>query len=211
MELQQPQETKFDKDRWIYPYTNMVTIFMILFMILFVFAYTGSKVYYEKMLLSIESSLGKQTQADLAVLDIAENLQRYIFNQGIERLVKIEVRPDRIKLVLSNPILFDSGSAELKESPILYQIRELLRQIPNNVVIEGHTDNLPVGPKCKYRSNLELSGARAFSLLKFMIDGGLDPKRFRAMGCGENVPLMPNDTEENRRYNRRVEINILRD
>jgi len=202
---------KFDKDKWVVPYTNLITIFMILFMVLFVFAFTGSKLQYEKMLLTIEGSLGKNQKTDLELLDLSEQLGEFISSRGLQEFVKLQVLPDRIKVVLLTPIMFDVGEAELKPSPIIDELRNMLKEIPNRVIIEGHTCNLPVGSRCKYRSNLELSGARAFSLLKYMLDGGLAPERFRAMGIGENMPLVENDTEEHRKLNRRVEISIMRE
>lgn len=203
-------KTQYDKDSWIVPYMNLITIFMILFLILFVFAFTGSKVRYEKMLLSIENSLGKEKQAEFLVLDVAEKLDQYISKKGLQQAVTLEVLPDKIKIILLTPIVFDIGSAKLKPLFFMEEIRNMLKVIPNNVLIEGHTCDLPVSSQCKYKSNLELSGARAFSLLKYMIDGGLKPERFRAMGCGANVPKYLNDSEENRMMNRRVEISIMR-
>jgi chemotaxis protein MotB len=204
------KKLKFDKDKWIVPYTNLITIFMILFMVLFVFAFTGSKLQYEKMLLTIEGALGKEQKTDLELLELTETLSSYVSSRGLQELVKLQILPDRVKIVLLTPIIFDVGEAELKPSPIMEELRNMLKEIPNRVVIEGHTCNLPVGPKCKYRSNLELSGARAFSLLKFMTEGGIAPERLTAMGIGENMPLVENDTEEHRKLNRRVEISIMR-
>ncbi len=204
------KDTKFDKDRWIVPYTNLITIFMILFMVLFVFAFTGSKLQYERMLLSIESALGKEQKTDLELLELTEKLDAYISGRGLQQLVRLQILPDRIKVILQTPIMFDVGEADLKPTHIIQEVCNMIKVIPNKVVIEGHTCDLPVGSKCKYRSNLELSGARAFSLLKYFVDNGIMPERLRAMGAGEHMPLVENDIEEHRRLNRRVEISIMR-
>lgn len=209
--LEQVRNISFDKDKWIVPYTNLITIFMILFMVLFVFAFTGSRLQYEKMLLTIESSLGKEQKTDMELLNLSEKLDAYVSSRGLQELVKLQILPDRVKIVLLTPIMFDIGEAELKQTPIIEELRNIIKEVPNRVVIEGHTCDLPVGARCKYRSNLELSGARAFSLLKYMLEDGLSPERFTAMGCGENVPLVENSSEDNRKLNRRVEISIMRE
>ena len=85
---------KFDKDKWVVPYTNLITIFMILFMVLFVFAFTGSRLQYEKMLLTIENSLGKEQKTDLELLELSEKLAAYVSSRGLQELVKLQILPD---------------------------------------------------------------------------------------------------------------------
>jgi chemotaxis protein MotB len=80
----------------------------------------------------------------------------------------------------------------------------------NPVVVEGHTDNVPISSK-KYRSNFELSAARAFSVINYFINTEkMSPEKFSTFGYGEYRPVSSNDTEEGRAKNRRIEINIIR-
>ncbi len=100
-----------------------------------------------------------------------------------------------------------SGSADIKEktAAALDILAAILKKNPGRIVIEGHTDNVPVsGPK--YKSNWELSTARASSVLSVLIHQGLDPNRFIIAGYGEYRPLASNATEDGRALNRRVEI-----
>jgi len=82
--------------------------------------------------------------------------------------------------------------------------------LPNPIQIEGHTDNRPLGRSIRFRSNWELSSARAFSVLQFFIKEGVAPEKLSAVGYGEFKPVKSNDTPEGRSGNRRIEINIIR-
>ncbi len=95
--------------------------------------------------------------------------------------------------------------------PVLDALAESLQEIDNHIRIEGHTCNLPINTP-RFPSNWELSAARAIAVLRYFIEKkGISPQRLIAVGYGEYQPLVPNDSEENRRKNRRVEIVILRD
>ncbi|MGO4888741.1 flagellar motor protein MotS [Anaerobacillus sp. MEB173] len=115
-----------------------------------------------------------------------------------------------VVLVLQDRILFDSGEAEILPSaiPFLTKVGLLLENIPNIVKVEGHTDSRSISTY-RYPSNWELSGARASSVIRFLIDTyQLDPQRFIATGYGETRPVAPNTTQENLQKNRRVVIVI---
>jgi flagellar motor protein MotB len=89
---------------------------------------------------------------------------------------------------------------------LLKKIGGLIRQLPNRVRIEGHTDNVPIST-AMFPSNWELSAARAVNIVKFLSDHmGVYPRRLSAVGYGASRPIKANDTPENRAMNRRVEI-----
>ena len=80
----------------------------------------------------------------------------------------------------------------------------------NPIIVEGHTDNVPIS-SAKYRSNFELSAARAFSVINYFINSEkIAPVRFSTFGYGEYKPVASNETESDRAKNRRIEINIIR-
>jgi chemotaxis protein MotB len=110
-------------------------------------------------------------------------------------------------------VLFDSGKAKIKSEayPILDKVAVVLKKnVPQlNVGIEGHTDNQPI-KFSGWKSNWELSTARALSVLHYLVDQkGIIPERLSAMGYGEYSPVASNDTKEGRQMNRRVEVVIL--
>jgi chemotaxis protein MotB len=113
---------------------------------------------------------------------------------------------------IDNSILFASGQAMLKKKirKSLVKIAQAINKYPeNNIQIEGHTDNVPIHTE-KFPSNWELSSARALAVLRFFADNtDMDPRKLSAVGYGEYHPLAPNDTKQNKRMNRRVDIVIL--
>ena len=108
--------------------------------------------------------------------------------------------------------LFDFAKAEIKPDPgAAQQVAEILSALPNEVVIEGHTDNIPVKPNSEFDSNWDLSTKRSIRVLEYFIEsaGVGPPERLSASGYGEYRPVAANDTEENRALNRRVDIVLL--
>jgi chemotaxis protein MotB len=106
---------------------------------------------------------------------------------------------------------FDSGSAEvkLKSEPSVARIAKLLENGPYNVRIEGHTDNVPIHND-RFASNWELSTARATEMTKLFITRyQFPPERLSVAGFGEFHPVAPNETEEGRALNRRVDIVVV--
>lgn len=109
-------------------------------------------------------------------------------------------------------VLFDSGKAKIR--PEAYSVLDKVARVINekvadrNIAIEGHTDNEPI-KYSGWKSNWELSTARATSVLHYMEDKGTAPNRLQATGYGEYRPVASNDTPEGRQKNRRVEIIIL--
>lgn len=120
-----------------------------------------------------------------------------------------------IKLSMYGAILFDSGKADIKPEalPILNKIGNILRYYNDNLIkIEGHTDNVPISDNVLFKSNMELSTARACTVWEYMTDKrGLNPKTLEAAGRSEYEPVADNGTEEGRRKNRRVEFKIYSD
>ena len=126
---------------------------------------------------------------------------------------KLKVKTVRGRMVVELPsaILFESGSAELSDEgkETLAQVAEVLKSIPNrNFQIAGHTDDRPIRSK-RYPSNWELSAARAVNVVKFLQEQGVPPNRLSAAGYGEYQPAVPNDSEQNRALNRRIEIVLM--
>ena len=107
-------------------------------------------------------------------------------------------------------LFFTSGEAQVRPEaePLLDRLADILRKIPNQVAVEGHTDNRPINTP-HFPSNWELYVHRATSLVRYLVEKDhLDPARFAAAGYGEYAPLTSNDAEAGRRLNRRVDIVI---
>jgi len=94
--------------------------------------------------------------------------------------------------------------------PILEELAEVVRNLPNHIDVEGHTDTLPIRTSI-YPSNWELSASRAASVVHLFSRNGVDPKRLSAIGYGQYRPVADNSTAKGRRTNRRVVMVILAD
>ncbi|TMN21193.1 flagellar motor protein MotS [Lentibacillus cibarius] len=142
---------------------------------------------------------------------LLESVEQYLQNNKLNDVISAN-RTDRgVVLVLQESILFETGEAEVLDSgkPFLDKIGNLLENIPNDVRVEGHTDNRPIS-SYRYPSNWELSGARASSVIRYLISrNDFVPERFTAAGFGDTRPVVPNTSEANWRKNRRVEMVIM--
>jgi len=130
-----------------------------------------------------------------------------------EGMIQIETEGASIVIRIREKGSFPSGAARFAPdfSPVIEKLRDSLVDIPGRIAVAGHTDNIPIRT-ARYRSNWELSSARAVSVVHALLDGSsLDPERFVVEGHGEAHPLAPNDTPTNRALNRRVEITIRQD
>ncbi len=165
----------------------------------------GDYLYKRSVMIS-----NSQTLAE--VFDILEGIERE--NAEEFHLVQLrqitEVNTDQrgIVIVMEFDHLFDSGKAEIRPDgfAVLDCIGRLFGYVANDIVIMGHSDNQALHRK-DFKSNFELSVCRALSVLFFLTDGlGLNAQRFAGGGYGALQPRYPNDSEENRSKNRRVEF-----
>lgn len=130
-----------------------------------------------------------------------------------EKQVRLEMMEKGLVITFVADVLFDSGKAKIRSEafPILEKVARVLKEnVPQlNVGIEGHTDDQPI-KYSGWKSNWELSSARALSVLHYLVDReGISPERLSAIGYGEYHLVASNDTREGRQLNRRVEIVIL--
>jgi chemotaxis protein MotB len=126
--------------------------------------------------------------------------------------VKMELLASGLHLVLPNDVLFRTGAAELKPEgrQLVDELVVELKKVPYQIVVIGHTDNVPIGPALakRYPSNWELAGARSASVVRVMVDEGISPQQLVALSLGDTRPLVANDTEEGRAHNRRIEVRL---
>lgn len=139
---------------------------------------------------------------------IESSLKDQIATQGIE----IVDTKNQVKVVLIDKMLYEPGSMEINEEGknlLLLLAESLKKDKTQHIVVEGHTDNVPLSPWLQriYPTNWELSAARAASVVRFLQHkGGLDPERLSIRAYGYYRPIAANDTEEGRNQNRRIEI-----
>jgi chemotaxis protein MotB len=151
---------------------------------------------------------------DLAVAEATRaSLQRELSNLVAGGQVEVSQTEQGLVVRLREAAFFDSGSATLRTESYdaLGEVAAALARLPNEMRIEGHTDPLPIRTAV-FRSNWDLSAARAASVLGYFTrQGGIPERRLSVAGYAASRPLAPNDTPEGRRQNRRVDIVVLVD
>lgn len=141
-----------------------------------------------------------------------EELERKLSGELESGNLSLSMQARGLVVTVLDRVLFDPGKAELKESSkgTLEKVANILQgKVRQHMVyVEGHTDNVPIR-RSGWRSNWELSTARATEVIHFFVDEiNLDPHRLAATGYGEFHPVASNDTESGKLKNRRVEIVI---
>jgi chemotaxis protein MotB len=204
---------------WAVTYGDLMSYLMIFFLVLFSFSISKTDKTksrkYEESLGNIQKAFGgkaDQKRLDRAKAHENEEAAAEKLKESVEsNLVQVESSEKKIKLVLTEGVLFDSGKADLKEKAktILLPISEELKKLPNDVVVEGHTDNVPI-KRGRYATNRELSMARAYSVISYLESIGMNPKKLAGIGYGDNRPVADNLTPEARARNRRIEISLIK-
>lgn len=143
------------------------------------------------------------------VLRMLYHLKEELRGTGLFDFIEIVSLERGISIRIQNPVLFAPGEVQIKPESfyILGRIIELIKYLPNDIEIEGHTDNTPIRT-AKYPSNWELSAARASNVARFFISKGVNPARLAVVACGEVFPIVDNSSAENKMKNRRIEIII---
>jgi chemotaxis protein MotB len=157
--------------------------------------------------------LTEKQRSELARMESQANeLEKQLEEEIKKGDIRLKKSRNRLIINIDDRISFDSGRANLKREvlPSLKKIREILAQYPEyNIIIEGHTDDVPIKTK-QFRDNWQLSTERALAVLDYILeDKDLKPERFSATGCGKHRPVVPNDSKENRALNRRVDIIVV--
>lgn len=149
-------------------------------------------------------------------VDLNQTYQR--LNQQLSGEVKadqvqIQQLQNQLKVTMVDQILFPEGGWQLgrKGEETLAKIAPTLSDLKGQqIVVEGFTDNVPIGPELRQRfpSNWELSSARASDVVRFLAAKGVPQNTMSAQGFGDSRPVASNDTPQGRAKNRRVEIVI---
>jgi len=141
-----------------------------------------------------------------------EELSKSLQDEISKGNITIQQVRDQLTINMVDRVLFDSGQAQVKPAgvKVLKQVGDVLNKISDKQIrIEGHTDNVPISTKLqdKFKTNWELSTARATNVVRYLIDqGGVARQHMSAVGYAETRPIASNDTDQGRSSNRRIEI-----
>lgn len=203
-----------EEESWLLTYLDVMTLLLVMMVVMLAFAKPASEDAGQG-----DGSGGPAAPRAQAPLNLRPQLNQLVaprekdplaglpldqLGEGVEVLVNDGVVSFRI----SSEMLFPSGQADLigPGAEMLATLVPALNAMPNQrIVVEGHTDDVPIRNE-RYPSNWELSGGRAGSVVRQLIDLGVAPQRIRATGFADTRPLQPNDSEAHRAANRRVEL-----
>lgn len=223
------EEKHANNERWLLTYADLITLLLVFFVVMYSIS-SADENKFKKLSASMQkafnvlvlqgtdtTAVGGEAGPDQgnALLDsfisTRSDILKVADELGVGSHVNVALQREGIAISLSGNLLFDSGRADLKPGSvkILDKIAERLKAMPNEVRVEGFTDNIPVGSD-QYPTNWELSTARATMVVRYLSEvAGVPPARLSAQGFAEYRPVTDNNTKVNRAQNRRVDILIL--
>lgn len=220
---------------WMATFADMMSLLLTFFILLLSFS-TMDIIKFKQALSSIKEAFGVQYLHDgdheavaddivqifdtektpeLAVLEdqaLLKELREAIAGEQNDGRLEVESVPGRgVVLRVNGEVLYRQGEAELRTeaAPILKRIAELATAAPHQVMIEGHTDDVPIRT-AQFPSNWELSTARAITAMRFLVGAGVAGARVGVAGYADLRPLEANDSDTHRAANRRVEFVFMR-
>lgn len=232
--VSKPHAEDHPDERWVISYADLVTLLLGFFIILYATA-DANEVKFEALARGLADAFHvdvKTAEAGGSILDggtgivpernlagtldfdldqIRRLVEERTREAGLEGKILVTRDEDRIVIRLADNLVFPSASADIREDakPLLAIVAEAVNSTPNEVRVEGHTDNIPLATE-KYASNWELSSARATAVLRYLTEGlEVAPARTFAAGYGEYRPIASNFTPEGRALNRRADIVLL--
>lgn len=233
------EECEAGAPAWMATFADMSTLLLCFFILLFSFStidvqkfkaliqsFQGSAGILESgTALEIDEYITEAMEDELTTAERQEMedfimlqgvLEEYLESYDLDSDVLVTQETAGLLLRFKDNVLFDSGKAELKprSKEILEDISVFLQSpefVEKSIRVEGHTDNVKIVRNILYPTNWELSTGRASNVVRYFIEEiGMTPQRFSIGGYGEYHPIAPNDTDENKSKNRRVDIVILR-
>ena len=163
---------------------------------------SSGKVASNKMVPVEEASKTEKMQQDI---------KTYLNESNLDDRVKMSIEPRGLVIRFEDNVLFESGKADVLPAykKDLLEIGKMAQTLENNIVVEGHTDNVPIH-NGRFESNWELAAMRAINVIDMLVgEGGLKPEKLAAVSYGEYKPIKPNTSKEGREQNRRIDIIVL--
>ena len=223
-------------EAWLLPYSDMLTLLLALFIVMFAMGQTdnakftamakefnvifsgGAGVMQNQGNAIVSPEAPQETGKSNAQVEedkmtqVKNMLDQEVKKEGYADKVKVDLNANGLDITIQDVVLFNSGDAEvLKDvSPILTKISGMLHGLDNDIVVVGHTDNVPINDG-KYGSNWDLSAMRAINVMSYMVSTGqINQANISIQAYGDQKPKYSNDTDAGRAKNRRVEICVVR-
>jgi chemotaxis protein MotB len=211
-------------DRWLVSYADFVTLLFAFFTVMYAISHLdrGKLDMFTGSVKTAFSQNGTAPSGQVIegiapvppdIRDIEKEFSEVTGALGSREEISVRRDARGIVISLGDQLLFDSGGSSVKETaaPVLNALAAVIKKLSNNIIVEGHTDNVPVNAlRAKHPSNWELSTSRATNVLSFFLKNHtISPVRFSAAGYAEFKPVAQNETADGRAKNRRVDIVVL--
>ena len=212
-------------ERWLITYADMITLLMVFFVVMFASSQTQ-----QAKLLALSDSLKKALNMSAAAAAsgtgaallaaprtssettaVSEAIQAAAKALGLDKGVTVSSDERGTVITLVDTFFFDAGDVDIKPQAqlLLTKVGQFIALTNSSIHVEGHTDDREIH-KGLIASNWELSSLRATQVVRFFLrNKNIEPDRMVAVGYGSTRPLMPNDTDEHRARNRRVDIVLV--
>jgi len=222
---QSDEECEEGAPAWTVTFGDMMSLLLCFFVLLLSFS-TMDVVKFKAMVESLSEALGAQKQVigegspisspveqqpQVTEKEVVQQIQAAIDNQQLKDLVNVSVDSRGVLIRVTGKVMFESGKADIRPEalPLLNDIAKVIGNTSAGVIVEGHTDTIPIHND-RFPSNWELSSARAGAVVRYCIqECGIDANRFRAVGYAATHPIESNSTPEGRERNRRVEFVLM--
>ena len=210
MALKPNKKQQAEEGGWLTTFADMMTLLMTFFVLLFAMS-TLDPVKLENFGNSFGKQQGsKKRTKKVSLSQINREVKKLVINHDLQKQVKVRMDARGVTLEIASDLAFNVGSADLSPSikQFLTKLVGTMQKATYAIAVEGHTDNIPIRSGV-FPSNWELSAARASAVIRFLTSQGVPADKFRAIGFGDTVPKVPNNSPENRAKNRRVDITFL--
>jgi chemotaxis protein MotB len=204
------KEKQSEEGGWLTTFADMMTLLMTFFVLLFAMS-TIDPVKLEQFGQSMGEHQGSRKKSKkVSLSQINQEVKKLVKEQQLDQQVKVRMDARGVTLEIASDLAFSVGSADLSYSikQFLVKLVSTMEKATYAIAVEGHTDNVPMR-SVQFPSNWELSASRASAVITYLTSQGIAPDKFRAIGFGDTVPKVANDTAENRAKNRRVDITFL--
>lgn len=202
------------QDGWMVAYLDLMTLLLALFIIMGAISHSKAGVKMQAPSSPQKSAAEGVTASDNATIQrqgqrkgMEDNVQRILGSNALGGVMDYKLSPGQVRLQMHANMLFAAADTQLnkKSMNMLRNIAKVLSNYRGNIEVAGHTDSIPLS-KGRFRSNWELSSARAAAVVEALISLGIAQKRLHATGYADTRPMASNATPEGRAKNRRVEF-----
>lgn len=232
MSRKKKHEEHENHERWLVSYADFITLLFAFFTSLYAMSSVNEgkyRVLSDSLAVSFNSAVHTSSSSASGASFVKQGSRnitsdfRSVFSSKYDKIrdalkeleknskLSFVVDENMLTIRISESVLFTPGNDQLIDEahPVLDEVIAILKELPNSVRIEGHTDNIPINTE-RFPSNWDLSSARAIAILKYFInEHGFEPSRLSALGYGEFRQIETNDTPSGRLKNRRVDIMVL--